>query len=136
MKKVKLIPLTIDRNKWARGGYNGEAALLNDDGNMCCLGFACRASGLAAKTIKGIGLPGDLPDESLDPVRMAKKLGKLVKRTTTDGIYSDGRYVDDAVCTNDDNNISESMREYRLKPILKKLGFSVKFVGPTRKTRK
>jgi len=33
--------VTIDRLKWARGGINGSPRLLNKDGNMCCLGFAC-----------------------------------------------------------------------------------------------
>lgn len=34
---------TVDRTRWARqdneGPYMGEPALLNEQGNMCCLGF-------------------------------------------------------------------------------------------------
>lgn len=47
--------LTIDRDKWARGGNNGAAALLNDDGNMCCLGFLAIELGLSAAQIKNVG---------------------------------------------------------------------------------
>ena len=124
MKKAKLIPLTIARAKWARGGYNGNAALLNKDGNMCCLGFACRAAGFSAKAIKGHGEPQDLRDASGQPTRVAKKLGALV--------VCNGQFVEDAISINDNDRISDKMREHKLKPILKRLGFAVKFTGPTR----
>ena len=48
--------LTIDRSKWARGKNNGLSALLNDDGNMCCLGFAAiQITGLTPDDIQGFG---------------------------------------------------------------------------------
>lgn len=34
--------LTISRKKWARGGKKGLAALLNKQGNRCCLGTLAR----------------------------------------------------------------------------------------------
>ncbi len=133
-KKTKLIPLTINRKKWARGGLNGEAALLNDQGNMCCLGFACRASGVAAKTLDGYGFPEDLASEVKQPERLGKKLGKLVEVTREENIvtFNNTAGVVQAQGVNDDDTISEKMREYKLKPILKKLGFDVTFVGPAR----
>lgn len=48
---TKLITLTIDRKRWARGGKKGEAALLNDEGNMCCLGFACKKLGVSEEQL-------------------------------------------------------------------------------------
>lgn len=59
-KPVKLKKLIIDRNTWARGGQNGSAALLNKEGNMCCLGFACERQGIPKAELKEYGEPGDL----------------------------------------------------------------------------
>tara|TARA_R110000782_G_scaffold184388_2_gene274611 strand:- start:1042 stop:1404 length:363 start_codon:yes stop_codon:yes gene_type:complete len=48
----------IHRAKWARGKLNGDAALLNDDGNMCCLGFACQQLlGLTDDQMRHLGEP-------------------------------------------------------------------------------
>lgn len=47
--------LVIDRTKWARGGINGSSMLLNDEGNMCCLGFAAIAVGLSEDDIIDVG---------------------------------------------------------------------------------
>jgi hypothetical protein len=125
-KKTRLIPLTINRAKWARGGYNGESRLLNDDGNMCCLGFACRARGFRAENIKDIGTPSSLEGGGSRVTRM-EKLGPMVTSE-----FNNSDETDHAVSINDNQRISDKMREYRLKPILKKLGFAAKFVGPTR----
>lgn len=58
-KPVKLKKLIIDRNTWTRGGQNGSAALLNKEGNMCCLGFACERQGIPKAELKEYGEPGD-----------------------------------------------------------------------------
>ena len=128
--KEKLIPLTINRNKWARGGYNGDSMLLNTESNMCCLGFACRALGVSAKTIKQVAMPDSLANRAAQPSYTAKKLGRLV--VSEDEGYGNSNPTDDAQSINDDEDISDKMREFRLKPILQKLGFAVKFVGPAR----
>ena len=48
----------INRAKWARGKINGYPSLLNEDGNMCCLGFACKQLlGLTDNQIRHIGEP-------------------------------------------------------------------------------
>lgn len=39
--------LIIDRTKWARGGRNGIACLLNEQDTMCCMGFLAIKLGLA-----------------------------------------------------------------------------------------
>lgn len=56
--KKKLREFVIDRAKWARGGMGGRARLLNDEGNMCCLGFACLR---AHRKTKGIMLDRAYP---------------------------------------------------------------------------
>ena len=59
--------LTIDRGKWARGGHNGLPALLNDDGNQCCLGFAAlQITGLSEEQIDGCGLFSEIDTKHWD----------------------------------------------------------------------
>lgn len=131
-QKQKLIPLTIDRAKWVRGNIGGDSALLNQKGNMCCLGFACRASGFAAKTIDQVGTPGGLTvyAKTKSAKRHRKiKLGNLVA-VDSNGNVADSDETSHAVSVNDDGDLTEAEREQKLKPILKKLGFAAKFVGP------
>lgn len=58
--------LIIDRSKWRTGGRkydasHGKTLLLNEEGNMCCLGFYCLQLGkLDENEIIDIGLPEDL----------------------------------------------------------------------------
>lgn len=57
--------LVIDRNRWARGKKNGLSSLLNDDGNMCCLGFAAlQITGLSETDIQGFGQYEELTDHT------------------------------------------------------------------------
>ncbi len=59
--------LVIDRQKWARGKSNGVSALLNSDGNMCCLGFAAiQITGLTPDQIEGFGQYEELDSELHD----------------------------------------------------------------------
>jgi hypothetical protein len=128
----KLIPLTIERSRWARGGKNGESALLNDDGNMCCLGFACKVLGFKDSTVKNHGVPSDLVNSAGSGSAQRHRglrAGKLVESGSADEGWYDTAPVDKALTINDDNTISDKMREYRLTPILRKLGFKVRFVG-------
>jgi hypothetical protein len=113
---VKLISLRIDRKRWCRGGINGDASLLNGEGAMCCLGFACKKLGLTPKQINNVGLPADVADRS--------KLGLLVN--TKGGTR---KLAQDAAGLNDNPDLEESDREVALVPVLKKLGFKVSFVG-------
>lgn len=75
---------------------------------------------------------------------LAKRLGGLVVFEEDDDAYYDedegdeapftfhnSNWSDKAIEINDDVDISDKMREYRLRPILRKMGFDVKFVGPT-----
>lgn len=138
--KTKLKPLTINRKRWARGGFNGEAMLLNNQDSMCCLGFACKARGILEDDLLRCGSPEDLLAYSENDEKLFKKLGLMVTKTVEyddedyedETAYADTDAVTDAIGINDDPKISDAMREYRLKPILRRLGFDVKFVGPTR----
>lgn len=113
----KLTELRISRRRWARGGMNGDAALLNEDNNMCCLGFACRKEGVPEKDLQGKLLPANL-----------RNARKLVTSLVTGRGY-DRAPIDLAAEINDDIGIDESEREEKLKPVLAKLGFKVVFTG-------
>lgn len=125
-KKQKLIPLTINRKRWARGGKNGEAALLNRESNMCCLGFACRAIGFSKNDIKDEFSPKGLANISLSA---CERLDKLVVSGPDGNVWRNSEDTAKAIIINDSGDISDKMREYRLKPILRRLGFDVKFTG-------
>jgi hypothetical protein len=119
---TKLIPLRINRKRWARGSKNGNSELLNSEGNMCCLGFACRKLGLKPDDILNMGTPASavaLLETSkhamLDPLVTKQMCNRAAVRL--------------AVYENDDTLISDDVREARLVPILAQLGFKVSFVG-------
>jgi hypothetical protein len=126
----KLIPLTIDRKKWVRGDIGGESRLLNKQGNMCCLGFACKALGFRESAIDDITSPESLTAMVYKPALRIEKLGKLIGSRVYEKtvLIENSEDCQSAMNINDDDKISEEDREAQLKPILKKLGFSVKFV--------
>lgn len=116
-----MIKLTINRNKWARGGLNGDAALLNDQGAMCCLGFACKKLGAKDGDIRALGTPQQL---HLSQRQKFARFGQLLNNKGCDR-----KLTQEAVDINDNIDLNELEREAELKPILRKLGFDVKFVG-------
>lgn len=57
MKLKKPKEFTIDRSKWVQGGHKfksilGASKLLNNHGNMCCLGFYSKACGVPDKELE------------------------------------------------------------------------------------
>jgi len=131
----KLIPLTINRSRWVRGNKGGMSSLLNEQDNMCCLGFACRKLGLTREAIDDRPAPDDIAsDDAISDTRFNYLLDKLsplvrVTRSTGQRKMTNRAATDAAMEINDDTLISEEEREKKLIPILKKLGFAVKFVG-------
>ncbi len=118
----KLISLRIDRWRWARGGRNGDAALLNNEQAMCCLGFACKKLGVSEDDLLNRSTPADLP-------ALKDKLAPMVRRARKGGGYVDRAATDEAVTINDRADLEDPEREAQLKPVLAKLGFKVYFVG-------
>ncbi len=123
-----MIKLKIDRSKWARGGIKGDAKLLNSQGNMCCLGFACLAAGVPEDDIKWQDVPGDLASEYKSDDDIPDGLHSFLFQDDETGSWKNNCLVDDAVGVNDDTKINDEEREEKLKPILAKLGFDVEFV--------
>lgn len=108
MKKV----LTIVRSKWLRG-EGGLVSYLRrpEDGKMCCLGFDALACGFTPAQITG----------REDPRTLAEVMDVPADYETT-RCSPNYRTIFDAMDINDNIEISDSEREERLIPLLKKIG--------------
>ena len=118
--------LVIKRSKWARGILNGYSALLNDKGNMCCLGFDARACGFGPKFLKDAGTPEDM--DFKNKTRAVEKAPHLLMFSDMDGHVEDTVFVRQAMETNDDVDISESAREQELYELFHHEGIVVEFI--------
>lgn len=114
--------VVIDRSKWlnAYTRYTlGPSVLLNQNGNMCCLGFVCAAEGISTEdmlhriTPRFIGQP------------------KSLVNTTKGGLYiSNTELCNQAMEYNDESSLSKSGRENALKKIFAAEGtYELEFVG-------
>ena len=110
--------LEINRDKWNRGRLgNGDTELLNEEGNMCCLGFHCLQFTKATREdIRGKQLPSDIS------VGIGKTI--LLGRRGLGSWFADA-----AANINDDENISEQERELLLKKLFKIKSYEINFTG-------
>lgn len=123
MRKTKLTKLTIDRGRWANGGNTGRPAvgttmLLNEQGNMCCLGFACNAAGVPKDHLKGLGIPSQL----------IRSLHSLALDQIASIEY-------EAISLNDSPDAHPMTREAQLKRLFSRVGIELKFEGSSRKLK-
>ena len=126
MKLKKPKEFTIDRSKWVQGGYenNGEllgfSELLNDEGNMCCLGFYSKACGVHEDGLLGQYTPAELQDQQ-------------VPYMTVNGCSSP--FASDLMKLNDNSNnyryneVHKRDKEKLIKEKFKLIDVKVKFVG-------
>ena len=148
MEDRKTLELVIDRSRWARGGLNGCPAMLNGQGNMCCLGFLARALGYSKEELRQDGHPLSDPDEvaylsgrNLFPERMFEEEDtsgremvretRLVDGTTWSKVNSD--LTCDLMRTNDSREgfregYTEEDRERDIATLMAKLDVNVRFV--------
>lgn len=132
MKKDYLI---IDRAKWRIGGEGihktgeGNTALLNDEGFMCCLGFRCEQMGIPKKDLLGAVTPDSL-SELYDIPDLIEKVGSY------DGYdaYDDTPFTQEAVNINDNTDLSPEEREKAITKHFKKIGVIVEFKGRYKKS--
>lgn len=102
---------TVRRSKWLRGGDN--ACLLDDNGNMCCLGF-------------GVNQICRVPKKDLlHELRPYFVLDRDTPFTHSEG--EDRHFIDKVVEINDSRDISDSVREKRLTKLFKENGIKVTF---------
>lgn len=122
--------IVIDRAKWRCGGESGwtpyqhglgDTALLNDEGYMCCLGFACRQLAPYADVLR-IGEPADVdPDEcgALVPFLLCAENDGFASTVLTRA----------AMKANDEPSSTHLEREWRVAEAFHKGGLGVSFVG-------
>ncbi len=110
--------ITVKRSKWARGGKRGLARLRNDDGNMCCLGFAAEQCGYTKSQIQDQFTPEDLKHTS--------GVRRLIGLTKLDG--SDTVTCHELAATNDDSDLNDTDREKQLQTLAKRAKFRFRFV--------
>lgn len=109
--------LVIDRSKWACGGRGGVSALLNDVGNMCCLGFYAKACGVNEVNLQNIYTPSGIYEEDR---------GSLSPKVAD---FGDTDWTDVAMQINDNPELRQSSREQILTAHFRAIGILVKFVG-------
>jgi len=127
---------TIDRSKWRCGdtGDNkvgeGQTALLNPEGFLCCLGQVAIQCGADEEGIHNVGEPRDCKvlrgidnplitvDDDYDP---------------EDGFLIQGlrntRLSEEAMSINDDTSIDLFIRECKLAALFHKHGHTITFIG-------
>jgi hypothetical protein len=123
--------LTIERATWRRGGGYpsdrlGPTRLLNDRGLMCCLGFDAVACGVPRERILG-----EVDPESLLRWRYPQLDGGIPAEYINTRLddFENTPAVVAAMSANDDSDISEEVREIRVRAALIQLGWDdVKFV--------
>lgn len=112
--------LIIDRSKWACGGRGGEPELLNDNGNMCCLGFLALACGYLPEDIQYKEVPrlvygttGKFPSSVLGAERLSNE---------------NSPWVNVATQVNDNETLGNFERECILKDHFKLIGVDLTFI--------
>lgn len=126
-KYKKLKSFTVDRAKWARGGRGGNPGLLNDAGNMCCLGHISKQCGAKLNTF--YGMPEDLAiDVHSKPYALLKDFLISIDVTARRDFYNND-LAGKAAIINDSRKTSDKQREAKLTKLFAKAGYKLKFVG-------
>lgn len=106
----------IDRNTWARKTYGidkGPSRLLNELGNMCCLGHIAVQLGCNESEIKGMGVPHKTDVGT-------KRFGMEFVNTNLMTML---------LIENDDFKTEDKVKEEKITEILHKNGFGCKFIN-------
>jgi len=128
--------LTIDRSKWRTGGDDfiepqkdlGRTMLLNDKGQMCCLGFYSKQlGGLSDDEILNLEEPRTLA-ERCGYDRMNDDMMRLVKKGYEFGPEHTS-FTIEAITINDNERIENDVREIEIIQHFKRIGVDVVFTG-------
>lgn len=115
-KKSKYTNLVIDRKRWRRGGKYEDVALLDDKGQMCCLGFLAKQCGI--KLYRGEQCDYD----SLDSEDIEKLPYGFI-----DAPQCPTKLHNDLIDTNDDKSLRGKEREEKIKQLMLKANVKVTF---------
>lgn len=119
--------LIIDRSKWRTGGIaydetHGDTSLLNEKGNMCCLGFYCLQIGEISKNeILEIALPEDLNNVNVYDDAMLHLVNQDNLRNTL--------FTTKAIDINDAEELTNEEREKNIQEHFKQIDVDVVFIN-------
>ena len=130
MKKV-----TIKRSKWQRGGDDAMENLFPEEtdtqlwGNKtecgCCLGHVLhQAHKVPYKELRGRYYPACLADSE----NKGNALVTTEKNEFRSIYFANTDFASKAITINDSENISNKMREYKLRRLFKSHGYELEFV--------
>lgn len=138
-EKPEQVVVIVDRSKWRCGGNgpsylehgNGPTSLLNPQGYMCCLGFACEQLGVERHALMGTASPGHLVEYAQNDPKWQPEVDK-VKPYMLEGVDEPGNSDIVVKCINiNDTKLVESkeQREQLLIEATKDAPFTFQFVG-------
>lgn len=110
----------ISRRKWARGGDTDTQLHSIETHRECCLGQIGRQAGCRLAALRDKGLPSMVKGKSIEPY---KKLGLVGPRG------ADTRLAQRMIAINDNEKITDEVREKRLKEVAAKQGWEIEFVS-------
>lgn len=109
---------TVARTTWIRGtGVRFSRLYRHEDGMSCCLGFYCRAAGIALEDLDDLTRPSNLPVELY---------GVLPEWLTVPGRLG-VTPVGEIMRVNDDPKLSDAEREAQLTALFAAQGITVVF---------
>ena len=121
----------LDYSTWRCGGDvdghlgEGQTALLNEEGYMCCLGqFALQIEGVEEKNILNEGEPGEL-GKQYDPVFVKKEEVEYDDEYE----YSNTELADELIKINDAHETTPRYKINEIKKALKKQGHELEVIN-------
>jgi hypothetical protein len=129
--------LIIDRSKWRTGGDNipntgiGKTRLLNEEGYMCCLGFACEQSGVPKDVLLNVASPSCLSEESEEFIHEYDEalLNSKLLSQEGKGFFINSDLSDDAMNINDSMSFTRDEREREIQELFGGYGIKVEFIN-------
>lgn len=128
---------TINRKRWLRGEGSEESCLLNTKtGKMCCLGFFAKQSKIPKNYIENVDTPCSAR-MLLNGTKVYSSNCKVISRPAKSIKWNtkllSGEFHsatgDTLMDVNDDEEISDEIREKKITSLFKRIGITVKFIG-------
>lgn len=118
MKQLKkLTKFTVKRSEWLTPDFSPigvTSCLLNGEGRKCCLGFAMLKAGASESEILGRLLPSYVKD--------------IIQSQFIAEVDSSSKLSLEAATINDDNSITNQVREEKLIDLFSAAGIKVNFI--------
>ncbi len=116
-----MLNVVISRKRWGMHSLRDSI-----DDRMCCMGFACRTAGYAARTLVGRGMVCDLLNEGR---KLKEGLEKLVRSDTSGTFWEDTIIAAELARVNDDECMEDEIKEKTIIKLGKKAGINFSFIN-------